>query len=99
MEPIHNNGRNNVHNITECARLSAGLFSQPAETIAESLASKEVSPQGASSGLRLLTFYMNYAGKRLSASRRRNLEKAKKLLEERVTRELIDREREQRKIA
>jgi len=72
----------------------------PAKNIAESLASRENSPQGPSSGLRLLTFYMNYAGKWLSPSRRRNLEKAKKLLEERVTRELIERERAQeRKIA
>jgi hypothetical protein len=83
----------------DCARLSAGLFNLPAETIAESLASKEVSPQGASSGLRLLTFYMNYAGKRLSPLRRRNLEKARKLLSDRVTRELIEREREQERAA
>lgn len=94
------NGRSHVHQMTECARLSAGLFSLPAETIAESLASKEISPQGPSSGLRLLTFYMNYAGKRLSPSRRRNLEKAKKLLEGYVSRDLAAREREQeRKIA
>lgn len=95
-----NNGRSHVHQMAECARLSAGLFSMPAETIAKSLASKEVSPQGPSSGLRLLTFYMNYAGKRLSPSRRRNLEKAKKLLETYVSQDLAAREREQeRKIA
>ena len=94
-----NNSRNNVHPITECARLSAGLFNRPAEKIAESLASKEVSPQGPSSGLRLLTFYMNYAGKRAQPVARRNLEKAKKLLEDRITRQLVEREREHRKIA
>lgn len=94
------NGRGNAQHMTECARLSTGLFAMPAEAIAESLASKEISPQGPSSGLRLLTFYMNYAGKRLSPSRRRNLEKAKKLLSDRITRELIEREREhQRKVA
>lgn len=99
MEPT-NNGRNNVHPIAEIGRLSSGLFTMPAERIAESLASRELSPQGPSAGLRLLTFYMNYAGKRLSPSRRRNLEKAKKLLEDRITRDLIQREREhQRKIA
>lgn len=97
MESI-GNGKGNVHPIAEYARLSAGLFTMPAESIADSLA--EVSPQGPAAGLRLLTFYINYAGKRLSASRRRNLEKAKKLLEDRVTRELVERERErQRKIA
>lgn len=104
MEPNNNgrnnNSRNNVHPITECAQLSPGLFAMSAEAIAASLASKEVSPQGPSSGLRLLTFYMNYAGKRLSPARRRTLEKAKKLLSERVTRDLAEREREQqRKIA
>ena len=86
----------------DCARLSSGVFALPAEQIAQTLASPEVSPHGASSGLRLLTFYINYAGKRLSASRRKALEKAKKLLSARVTRELIEKEREheqQRKAA
>jgi len=95
-----NNGRSHVRQMGDCARLSAGLFNMRAEAIAESLASKDVSPQGPSSGLRLLTFYMNYAGKRLSPSRRRNLEKARRLLSDRVTREHVEREREQeRKVA
>lgn len=82
------------------ARLNAGLFALTPEKIAQTLASPEVSPQGPSSGLRLLTFYINYAGKRLSASRRKALEKAKKLLSARVTHELIEKEREQqRKVA
>ncbi len=70
-----------------CARLSPELFAMPAESIAESLASRELSPQGASSGLRLLAFYIRHAAKWLSPSRRRKLEKAKKLLSDRVTRE------------
>lgn len=94
MEPID---KSHVQPITDCTRLSSGLFTMPAESIADRLASKDISPNGPSSGLRLLTFYINYAGKRLSASRRRNLEKAKKLLEERVTRDLIERERSQQK--
>lgn len=96
---MDNKGRGNTQQMADCARLCAGVFTMPAESIAESLASKEISPQGPSSGLRLLTFYMNYARKWLSPSRRRNLEKAKKLLEQRVARELIEREREQRKAA
>lgn len=91
---MDSNVRGHAQQAADCARLNTGMFNQPAEAIAETLASREVSPQGASSGLRLLTFYMNYAGKRLSPSRRRNLEKAKKLLSDRVTRELIERERE-----
>jgi hypothetical protein len=94
------NDHGRAEQATDFTRLSVGMFTLPAETIAETLASPEISPQGPSSGLRLLTFYINYAGKRLSASRRKNLEKAKKLLSNRVTRELIEKEREQqRKIA
>ena len=78
---------------TECPQPPAGLFALPAEKIAESLASEKVSPQGAASGVRLLTFYLNYAGKRLSTSRRRTLEKAKNLLYDRVMRETREKER------
>ena len=93
MAPIE---KDQVKSSAGGAGLSSGLFTMPAEAIADKL-SKEISPNGSSSGLRLLTFYINYAGKRLSASRRRNLEKAKRLLEERVIRDLIERERSQQK--
>jgi hypothetical protein len=66
----------------------AGLFNKPAEEIAESLASKEVSPQGTAAGMRLLTFYISHAASRLSPSRLRRLEKARKLLAARMEREL-----------
>jgi tRNA(adenine34) deaminase len=65
-------------------RLPIGLFKLGPEAIAESLASKEVSPQGPASGMRVLSFYLSHAGKVLSASRRRDLEKARKLLAARV---------------
>ncbi|HEY2473129.1 MAG TPA: DUF3175 domain-containing protein [Terracidiphilus sp.] len=58
-----------------------GLFNQDAETIARQLASKKVSPKGPGSGMRMLTFYINRAGKNLPAARRREL---KGLLHERV---------------
>ena len=61
-----------------------GLFTKDAETIARSLASKKVSPKGPGSGMRMLTFYMNRAGKNLSASRKAELERAKELLSARV---------------
>lgn len=64
--------------------LPVGLFKRDPETIAASLASKEVSPQGPVSGMRVLSFYLSHAGKALSPSRRRDLEKAKKLLAARV---------------
>jgi tRNA(adenine34) deaminase len=56
------------------------LFNRNAETIAKSLASKKVSPKGPASGMRMLTFYINRAGKNLSATRHRELEKAKDIL-------------------
>ncbi len=64
-----------------------GLFKKDAATIARTLASKKVSPKGVGSGMRMLTFYINRAGKNLSASRKAELEKAKKLLHNREERE------------
>ena len=64
------------------------LFAMPAQALADSLASKEVSPQGPAAGMRLLTFYLSHSAKRLSPSRIRSLEKARKLLAARMEREL-----------
>jgi tRNA(adenine34) deaminase len=61
-----------------------GLFTKDASTIARQLASKKVSPKGPGSGMRMLTFYINRAGKGLSASRRAELERAKKILSQRI---------------
>jgi tRNA(adenine34) deaminase len=61
-----------------------GLFTRDPETIARQLASKKVSPKGPASGMRMLTYFINRAGKGLSESRRAELEKAKHLLSERI---------------
>jgi Protein of unknown function (DUF3175) len=61
-----------------------GLFTKDANTIARQLASKKVSPKGPGSGMRMLTFYINRAGKGLTASRRAELEKAKRILSKRI---------------
>ncbi len=58
------------------------LFNQDAETVARHLASKKVSPKGPASGMRMLNFYINRAGKNLPAERHKELEKAKQLLSE-----------------
>jgi hypothetical protein len=73
---------------TDPAGPHAGLFTMPAEALADSLASKEVSPQGTAAGMRLLAFYMSHSSRRLSPSRLRSLEKARKLLAARMDREL-----------
>src|SRR5215475_5286931 len=61
-----------------------GLFTKSAAVIARSLASKKVSPKGPASGLRMLTFYINRAGKELTAARLKQLERARVLLSERI---------------
>ena len=57
-----------------------GLFTKDAHTIAKSLASKKVSPKGPGSGMRMLTYFINRAGRGLSPSRRKVLERAKRIL-------------------
>jgi tRNA(adenine34) deaminase len=47
------------------------------------MASKKVSPKGIGSGIRMIQFFINRAGKNLPASRRRELEKAKRILQTR----------------
>ena len=69
---------------TESTYPPEGLFNKDPETIARTLASKRVSPKGPGSGMRMLTFFINRAGKTLSASRKSALERAKKLLSARV---------------
>jgi len=61
-----------------------GLFTKSAPEIARALASKKVSPKGPASGMRMLTYFINRGGKGLSASRKKELERAKKLLHERI---------------
>ena len=61
-----------------------GLFTKDASTIARTLATKKVSPKGPISGLRMLMFFINRAGKGLSPQRKAELEKAKALLSERI---------------
>jgi|SRR5579864_940562 len=61
-----------------------GLFTKDAATIAKTMASKKVSPKGIGSGIRMIQYFINRAGKGLSAARRRELEKAKQILQERA---------------
>jgi hypothetical protein len=71
---------------TDSTHPPAGLFNKDANTIARTLASKRVSPKGPGSGMRMLTFFINRAGRNLSAKRRATLNRAKSLLSERVRR-------------
>src|SRR5919201_256378 len=72
---------------TDSTHPPAGLFTKSAATIAKTLASRKVSPKGAGSGMRMLTYFINRAGRGLSAERRAELEKAKSLLSKRTHQE------------
>lgn len=61
-----------------------GLFTKDAQTIADRMADKDVSPKGIASGIRMIQFFINRAGKNLPAARHRELEKARKILHERL---------------
>jgi hypothetical protein len=65
---------------TDSTHPDEGLFNKSPGTVAKSLASKKVSPKGPGSGMRMLTFYINRAGKNLSQERRDALDKAKTIL-------------------
>lgn len=58
------------------------LFTKDAETIAKAMANKKVSPKGIGSGIRMIQYFINRAGENLPASRKKELEKAKKILQE-----------------
>jgi hypothetical protein len=70
---------------TDSTHPPAGLFTKSATTIAKALASKNVSPKGPGSGLRMLTYFINRSGRGLSAKRGAELEKAKSLLSKKIT--------------
>jgi Protein of unknown function (DUF3175) len=57
-------------------------FTKVAEAIAKTMASKKVSPKGLGSAVRMVQFFINRAGKNLPQARKRELEKAKRILQE-----------------
>jgi tRNA(Arg) A34 adenosine deaminase TadA len=62
---------------TDSTHPEEGLFNQSASAIAKALASKKVSPKGPASGMRMLNFYINRAGKNLSEERHAELKRTK----------------------
>ena len=59
-----------------------GTFTKDAASIAKIMASKKVSPKGIGSGIRMIQFFINRAGKNLPPSRKRELEEAKQILQD-----------------
>lgn len=71
---------------TDSTHPPPGLFKKSATTIARTLASRRVSPKGLQSGMRMLTYFINRAGRGLSANRRAELQRAKDVLSKRIKR-------------
>lgn len=61
-----------------------GIFTKSAEEIARTMAKREISPKGIGSAIRMVQYFINRSGKNLSEKRRRVLERAKRLLQERA---------------
>jgi tRNA(adenine34) deaminase len=74
-------------------------FSGSAQQIARTMASKRVSPKGLGSGIKMIQYFINRGGKNLPASRRRELERAKRILQERNAREKRRRPDQRRRAA
>ncbi|WP_353062942.1 tRNA adenosine(34) deaminase TadA [Tunturibacter psychrotolerans] len=72
---------------TDSTHPDEGLFKKNASAIAKALATKKVSPKGPASGMQMLNFYINRAGKNLAQERHAELEKAKTLLSEIIAKE------------
>jgi tRNA(adenine34) deaminase len=51
------------------------------------MARKDVSPGGLGSGIRMIQYFINRGGKNLSARRRTELERAKRILQQRATKQ------------
>ncbi len=62
-----------------------GIFTKVAQTIARAMARKKTSPKGLGSAIRMVQFFINRAGRKLPAKRRKELEKAKRILQARMT--------------
>ena len=60
------------------------IFTKDAESIARVMARKDVSPKGIGSAIRMVQYFINRGGKGISKQRKKELEKAKRLLQERM---------------
>jgi Protein of unknown function (DUF3175) len=72
---------------TDSTHPPPGTFSGSAAEIARTMARKAVSPRGLASGIRMIQYFINRGGKNLSARRRAELERAKRILQQRAARQ------------
>lgn len=69
---------------TDSTKPPEGTFKGSAQQIARKMARKDVSPRGLGSAIRMIQYFINRGGKGLSATRRRELERAKRILQRRA---------------
>ena len=69
---------------TDSTHPPSRTFTGSAEHIARTMARKDVSPKGLGSAVRMIQYFINRGGKGLSATRRRELERAKRILQRRA---------------
>jgi hypothetical protein len=78
---------------TDSTHPPARTFAGSAAQIARTMARKDVSPKGPGSAIRMIQYFINRAGKNLSATRRRELERAKRMLQRQQTKKRRSRAR------
>jgi hypothetical protein len=66
---------------TESTFPPPGTFTKSADQVAATMARKEVSPGGIGSAIKMVQMFINRAGKKLPFTRKRELEKAKAILQ------------------
>jgi len=71
---------------TDSTHPPRGTFSGSAADIARTMARKDVSPGGTGSAIRMIQYFINRGGKKLSPARRTELERAKRILQRRIGR-------------
>jgi tRNA(adenine34) deaminase len=71
---------------TDSTHPPPGTFTGSAPEIARKMARRDVSPKGLGSGIRMIQYFINRGGKGLTATRRAELERAKRILQRRAAR-------------
>jgi len=67
---------------TDSTHPPVGTFTKSGKEIARIMARKSVSPGGIGSAIKMVQMFINRGGRDLSAARKRELEKAKRILQE-----------------
>jgi hypothetical protein len=62
----------------------AGTFTKPGEEVARIMATRKVSPLGLGSAIKMVQMFINRSGRNLDAQRRKELEKAKRILQQKL---------------